>query len=131
MLSEEIVTRLAAIELEVARAHGLAPSAGSSGRSALRWYLGRLAQGEATVEARVTVHGPALQALLVELGKRYGVPVYRRPRQRATTLMLSGPRTFIHEVMGSVFQQMSDALDAWFLDQTQDVLQRLEEVADQ
>lgn len=39
--------------------------------------------------------------------------------------MLQGPRTFVHEVMGALLQQMSDALDAWFLDQTQDCLRGL------
>ena len=121
-----MVTRLTAIEVEIARAHGLDLTSSSATR-ALREHFLRLARSEPTIEARVTVHGPALQALLVGLGERYGVPVYRRPRQRATTLMLFGPSTFVHEVIGPMFQQMGDVLDAWFLDQTQDVLQGFEE----
>jgi len=126
VVAEEVVARFAAIEVKVAGAHGLDLSS-SPAVQVLREYLLRLARSEPRIEARVTVHGPALQALLVGLGERYGVPVYRRPRQRATTLMLSGPRTFVHEVIGPMFQQMGDVLDAWFLDQAQDVLKRLGE----
>ena len=125
VVPEEIVKQLAAVEAEMARARGLDRSGGDSVTQTLRAYRVRLELSEAKIEARVTVHGPAMQALLVALGERFGVPVYRRPRQRATTLLLSGPPTFVHEVIGPMFQQMSDALDAWFLEQTQDVLQRL------
>lgn len=114
----------------MARAQGLDLSGRGSVVQALRAYRAPLELSEPKIEARVTVHGPATQALLVGLGERFEVPVYRRPRQRATTLMLLGPRTFVHEVIGPMFQQMSDALDAWFLDQAQDVLQHLETTAD-
>jgi len=126
VITEDIVARLDAIEVDIARAQRLDLS-NSSATRALRQHLVRLATTEPTIEARVSVHGPALQALLVGLGERYGVPVYRRPRQRETTLMLSGPRTFVHDVIGPMFQKMGDTLDAWFLDQTQAVLQRFDE----
>lgn len=120
-----MAAQLAAIEVEVARAHGLDLSATSPAR-ALRMYLVELEKTEETIEGKLSVHGASFQALLMGLGDRYGVPVYRRPRQRDTTLMLRGPRTFVHEVIGVMFQQMSNAFDAWFLDETQDLLQRLE-----
>lgn len=127
MNRDEMVVRLAEVEVEVARAVGLDLSS-TSAVQALRMHLSRLAQTEPVIEAKVSVHGAPFQALLVGLGERYGVPVYRRPRQRGTTLMLQGPRTFVHEVMGALLQQMSDALDAWFLDQTQDCLRGLGEM---
>ena len=125
MTPEEMAAQLAAIEVEVARAHGLDLS-GTSATLALRMYLVRLEQTEETIEGKLSVHGASFQALLMGLGDRYGVPVYRRPRQRGTTLMLRGPRTFVHEVIGVMFQQMTHAFDAWFLDQTQEVLQSLD-----
>ncbi len=126
VVPEEIGARLAAMEIDVARAHRLDLSSTSATR-ALREHFVRLATSEPTIEARVSVHGPALQALLVTLGERYGALVYRRPRQRDTTLMLSGPRTFVHEVIGPMLQQMSDVLDAWFLDRTQAALRSFDE----
>lgn len=125
MTDEEVAAQLAAIEAEVARAHGLDLSATSPAR-ALRFYLAELEKTEETIEAKITVHGASFQALLVGLGERYCVPVFRRPRQRGTTLMVRGPGTFVHQVIGVIFQQMSNALDRWFLDQTQDLLRRLE-----
>lgn len=127
MTREEVAAQLAAIEVEVAHAHGLDLSAASPAR-ALRMYLVELEKTEETIEAKITVHGASFQALLVGLGGRYGVPVYRRPRQRGTTLMLRGPRTFVHQVIGVMFQQMSNAFDAWFLDETQELLQRLQKI---
>ena len=40
--------------------------------------------------------------------------------------MLAGQRTFVHEMTGPMFQQMSETLYAWFWEQAQDALQVFE-----
>ena len=68
-------------------------------------------QGEAQKEFQMTLD-PWGMRLLLALARRYGVSVYRYPRQRRGTLVLRGPERFMRETFFPQFDQMSATLYA-------------------
>ena len=103
-------------------------SAYPSCAAALRAYLASCQQRSPTIEAKISLPDPALQTVFEALCARYGLPVYRKARQRKTTFTVAGPGPFIHDVLNVMFQQMADAFDELFLAQTKEVLRSFADV---
>ena len=122
MRPADVVHRLAEIEAEAVRGLGLDVSAYASCASALRAYLASCRQRSPTIEAKISLPDPALQTVFEALCGRYGLPVYRKPRQRKTTFTVAGPGPFVHDVLNVMFQQMADAFDELFIAQTEEIL---------
>ena len=68
-------------------------------------------QGDAQKEFQLTLD-PWGMRLLVALARRYGVRVYRYPRQRRSTLVVRAPERFVRETLLPQFNQMSATLYA-------------------
>lgn len=122
MTPVDVVHRLAEVEAEVVRGLGVELLAYPSCAAALCAYLASCQQRSPTIEAKISIPDPALQTVFEALCARYGLPVYRKPRQRKTTFTVSGPAPFIHDVLNVMFQQMADAFDALFIAQTEEIL---------
>lgn len=75
------------------------------------------------MEARISLPDPMIHSVFETLCERYGLPVYRKPRQRQTTLTVAGPKPFVHDVLGAIFQKMADAFDELFVSQTEAILE--------
>lgn len=123
MTPSDVVHRLIEIEVETAHGLGLEITAHGSCMNALRAYLESCKRCSPTIEGKISVPDPALQAVFKTLCKRYGIPVYRRPRQRETTLRVTGPESFINDVLSEMFQKMANVFDEFFVAQTIEILQ--------
>jgi hypothetical protein len=62
------------------------------------------------------------RTLLIALMRRYGIPPYRYPRQRHTTVMARAPRRFVDEILWPEFQQLNRTLAAFLTQVTQRVI---------
>ncbi len=123
MSPEDVARRLIEIEEETARGLGMDVSTSRPAASALRDYLAAYRAREPTVEAKISLPDPMLQEVFEGLCARYGIPVYRKPRQRKTTFTVAGPKPFVHDVLGAMFQKMADAFDELFIAQTASILE--------
>ena len=103
MTPADVVHRLAEVEVETVRGLGLEVSAYRSCAAALRAYLASCQQRSPTIEAKISLPDPALQTVFEALCARYGLPVYRKARQRKTTFTVAGPGPFIHDVLNVMF----------------------------
>ena len=126
----DISGRLADIERATAIRLGLDISTAPTPARAFREFLGACERVEPTIEAKISVQDPALHAVFHALCGRYGVPAYRKPRQRWSTITMSGPSTFLHKVIEPMFQEMSVVLGKWFLGQTTVILGEFEATGD-
>lgn len=81
--------------------------------AALREVLRReQSSSHAVVEAKVRMEDPQARLLFVTLCKRYGLRVYRGPRQRRGTYMVEGPQTFVQQVFWPLFNACAEHLRA-------------------
>lgn len=71
----------------------------------------------AEVEIQFTMDDAHVQRVLVALCHRYGLQPYRRPRQRRSTMMLSGPEKFVKELFWPLAHKctgiVGDEVTAW------------------
>ncbi len=130
MKPADISGRLADIERAMAMRLGLDLSTAPSPARAFREFLVACERVEPTIEAKLCVPDPALHAVFHALCDRYGIPAYRKPRQRRSTISMSGPGTFLHKVIEPMFQEMSEVFDDWFVKQTEVTLREFEATGD-
>lgn len=75
------------------------------------------------VETAVSLPDPVLQRVFLALCSRYGVEVYRKPRQRGGNVTVRAPRAFVKDALGPMFQEAGEVFQDWYVDQTESVLQ--------
>jgi hypothetical protein len=122
----DIIRLLEQIERETAVKLGLDLVANSTPATALREYVAACERVGPTVEMKVALPTAHSEGLLHALAERYGLPAYRRPRQKYTSVTVSGPERALREAFAPMLQEMSSALDRWFMMQTQEVLHEFE-----
>jgi hypothetical protein len=79
----------------------------------IRTRLRRFEQAEAAIEMRFSLPDPWSRRLFLALARRYGLRPFRYPRQRASTVMLRAPRSFLAEVLWPEFLEIDAALHSW------------------
>jgi hypothetical protein len=82
-----------------------------------RAQLAAWRQREPDIEHRLTIPSPASEFVLALVCSRYGVEVYRHPRQRQSTMCIKVPRGFGRQVLWPVFETMTRVLEG-VLEQT-------------
>ena len=123
---EDVLARLAELEVRTAHRLGMPEDTDRSAAAGIRQFRAQEERHEEASEASVSLPDPALQRLFLALCARYGVDVYRRPKQRKTSVTVSGSRVFIREVLGKMFQEAGEILEAWYVEQTEAVLREFE-----
>lgn len=116
----DVVRRLGAIEFEITE-----PVAKGSGGTAVEVIRAALAEARARtpdVQNAWPLPDPFHQRLFVALCTRYGLPVFRRPKTRTFTVVVPAPSAFMHDVFEPLFERMSEVIDEWLLECTEDVL---------
>jgi hypothetical protein len=85
---------------------------GEGTRGAAERIKARLAEQRAKepeVARQYSLPDPWEQRLFVALCRRYGLQPFRRPRQRATTVMVRAPETFLGRTLWPEFTALADA----------------------
>lgn len=124
--SDEVLSRMLAVERQVAERLGFPVIEGRSAVEGIRLFLEREARQMGEVEAPVSLPDPGIQRVFLALCGRYGVTVYKRPRQRGGNVTVRAPRTFIKDGLEPLFQGMGDVFRDWYIAQTEAVLARFE-----
>jgi hypothetical protein len=86
-----------------------------------RAELGRWREREPDKKHALSVPTAATQHLLALICSRYGLRVYRAPRQRSTTICVDAPVGFVREVLWPPFNSMVAMLE----EQTHQLLERV------
>lgn len=112
-----VLEQLRELEVRVALGH-CGASAAEQPADAIRGLLRAAREGGAPeIELACSLSDPRLQRVFVSLCSRYGLKPYRRPRQRQTTMMVKGPRSFLHDVFWPLFEDaavtVQTPLDLW------------------
>lgn len=74
--------------------------------------LAELGHREPPVEMQFTIQDPWAARLFIALCRRYGLPPYRKPRQRRGTIMVRLPRAFADDILWPQFVQLNEVLRA-------------------
>ncbi|MBN1606473.1 MAG: hypothetical protein JW940_07555 [Polyangiaceae bacterium] len=86
-----------------------------------RAELARWREREPDKKHALSVHTAATQHLLALMCSRYGLHVYRAPRQRSTTICVDAPEGFVRTVLWPPFNSMALVLE----EQTHQFLERI------
>lgn len=81
------------------------------GAEAMRAELTRWREREPDTEFELGVPSQAAQHVLLAWTRRLGLKLYRRPRQRKTTICVRVPRGFMHEVLWPQIETMGRVLE--------------------
>jgi hypothetical protein len=88
-----------------------------------RAELARWRERQPDTKHALSVPTAATQRLLALVCSRYGLRVYRAPRQRSTTICVDAPAGFVREVLWPPFNSMALMLE----EQTHQLLERVVE----
>lgn len=104
----DFVKQLRALELQCV---GKELAAHADVAAAVRQRLAQVRATETDVEYAVDVPDPAAQRVLLALCRRYGLDIYRRPRQRKGSVCVRAPRTFGQDLLWPVFKPIARATE--------------------
>lgn len=76
-----------------------------------RAQLTQWREREPDVEVRMSVPTLATQQVLIAVCKRYGLRVYRLPRQRSSTMCVQAPACFMEQVLHPLLQGMAQIVE--------------------
>ena len=76
-----------------------------------RVQLARWREREPDVEVRMSVPTPASQRVLIAVCARYGLRLYRLPRQRDSSMCVQAPSGFMREVLHPLLQAMAQIVE--------------------
>jgi hypothetical protein len=88
-------------------------AAAGAAAARIRARLRRIERTESAIEMRFSLPDPWSRRLFLALARRYGLRPFRYPRQRAATVMLRAPRSFLAEVLWPEFLEIDAALSSW------------------
>ncbi|NJO56030.1 MAG: hypothetical protein HC834_06325 [Rhodospirillales bacterium] len=123
MRPEEVVGRLVVIEARTADRLGFPRVGGRSEADGIRAFREREERQVGVVETAVSLPDPVTQRVFLALCARYGVEVYRKPRQRSGNVTVRAPHAFVKDALGPMFQEAADVFQDWYVDQTEAVLE--------
>jgi hypothetical protein len=126
--AEEVAQRLRDLEVQAALRMGVFdPSGAVSPARALRELRERLERHEGVAEVRLALGASAgLHVVFHSLCRRYGVDVFRAPRQKLGSVALRQPASFIDGVLSPITQGLVHVIEAWFMEHARDVVTQLE-----
>jgi len=73
--------------------------------------LARWRKSEPDVEVRMSVPTLATQRVLIAVCKRFGLRLYRRPRQKQSTMCVQAPAGFMEKVLHPLLQGMAEVVE--------------------
>lgn len=76
-----------------------------------RAQLARWRDRERDIEVRLSIPTPASQLVLISVCKRYGLRLYRLPRQHRSTMCVQARSGFIHEVLHPLLSGMAQIFE--------------------
>ena len=76
-----------------------------------RQQLARWRERQGDVEARMSVPTLATRRVLMAVCQRYGLRVYRHPRQRQSTMCVQAPAGFMEEVFAPLLEAMAEVVE--------------------
>ncbi len=85
----------------------------------------RLSQSQRTerlIEMRFSLADLWSRQLFLALARRYGLRPYRYLRQKRTTVMIKGPRSFLEEVLWPEFIELNAALTDYLAEITEKII---------
>jgi hypothetical protein len=88
----------------------------------IRAQLREIETREQATEVRFRLPDPWSRRLFVALCRRYGLSVYRYPRMKHQSLVVSAPKSFVDRVLWPQFQQINAALSEYLAEVTDKVI---------
>jgi hypothetical protein len=88
----------------------------------IRQRLGKAAGKEKSVELKFSIPDVWSRQLFIALCRRYGLRPYRHPRMHRQSIMLTGPKSFIEQVLWPEFQELNSALVSYLSEITEKVI---------
>ena len=123
MTREELIEKIRKVEALFSGTES--PGEKQAARSALERLQAQLATApEPSVEYKFKIDDPWKRQLFVALCRRNNLYPYRRPRQRAATVMLRTTRAMIDQILWPQFLELSELLHAYLDEATRDIITR-------
>jgi hypothetical protein len=116
----EALSRLKATLAEIRRAQQEPPSS-----RAQQDPPNSRAQQDSPVELRVSIHNPSLRCLFEAVCQKHGVRIYRKPRQRRTTVIVRAPEQWFRQIVWKEFLCLQADLRHSFEQATQKAIAEL------
>lgn len=88
----------------------------------LKKALGEQPRPEPLIELQFTLPDRWQRRLFTALCRRYGLEPFRYKRQRYTTVMLRGPKSFIERTLWPEYQELKGALDDYLNEATERII---------
>ena len=87
--------------------------------------LGAMLKSEQPEEYKFTLPDSWQRRLFAALCRRYGLEPYRYKRQRHTTVMVRGPRSFVDKTLWPEYQELRAALDDYLNNATERIIREV------
>lgn len=119
----KLLDKLRKIEALFARAgtHGEEVAAGEA-RKRIKEKLALIAKTEKATEYRFSIHDPWSRQLFAALCRRYNLTPYRLPNQRATSIMIKVPESFVRDVLMPEYQALNKELYIYLEQMTKKII---------
>lgn len=88
----------------------------------IRARLRQSQRAERLIEMKFSLADLWSRELFLALARRYGLRPYRYHRQKRTTVMLKGPRSFLEEVLWPEFLELNAALTEYLAETTRQII---------
>ncbi len=88
----------------------------------IRDRLGQAASKEKEIEVKFSISDPWSRQLFVALCRRYGLRPFRYRRMHRQTIIIGTPKSFVEQVLGPEFEELSAALTAYLSEITERVI---------
>jgi len=97
-------------------------SAAAAAIDRIKQALAALNRVERAVEMQFTLPDRWQRRLFTALCRRYGLEPFRYKRQRYTTVMVRGPKSFIDRTLWPEYSELKAALDAYLNEATERII---------
>src|SRR4051812_19936607 len=97
-------------------------SAAGAALERVKQALAAITRTERTVEVQFTLPDQWQRRLFSALCRRYGLEPFRYKRQRHTTVMVRGPRSFIDSTLWPEYLEIKTALDIYLSEATERII---------
>lgn len=87
-----------------------------------RVQLASWREREPNVEVRMSVPTPATQVVLLAVCERYGLQLYKRPRQHRSSVCVQAPERFMDEVLHPLLEDMAQIVEEAALRTTEQII---------
>ena len=97
-------------------------SAAAAAIARIKQSLAGMAKVERAVEMQFTLPDRWQRRLFAALCRRYGLEPFRYKRQRYTTVMVRGPKTFVDQTLWPEYVELKEALDDYLNEATERII---------